>query len=89
MSQAPEPLCFTCGLPVGDPLRLNHLASGQVCPSCRDRLLDALPAPFPMRPAPAPAGEPEDDDDQRQPWEEPPSNLVYLHRPRGPENEPA
>lgn len=43
-------VCFTCGLPTGDPLRLNHLPSGQVCTACRDRLLDLLPAPFPARP---------------------------------------
>lgn len=47
MANRRDTLCFTCGLPSGDPLRLNHLPSGEVCPNCRDRLLDALPAPFP------------------------------------------
>ena len=42
-----ETLCFTCGLPAGEPLRLNHLPNGSVCPTCRDRLLDSIPAPFP------------------------------------------
>jgi hypothetical protein len=50
-----EPVCFTCGLPVGEPLRLNHLPSGQTCPTCSDRLLEALPAPFGSRVRPEPA----------------------------------
>lgn len=41
-----ETLCFQCGLPAGE-MRLNHLPNGKVCPTCRDRLLDSLPAPFP------------------------------------------
>ena len=48
MADGPEPICFTCGLPSGSNARLNHLPNGQVCPSCRDRLLEALPAPFPV-----------------------------------------
>lgn len=36
-------LCFHCGLPVGDPPRLNEMADGEVCPVCRDRLLEELP----------------------------------------------
>ena len=42
-----ETLCFQCGQPAGDPTRLNHMPNGSVCPTCRDRLLDSLPAPFP------------------------------------------
>lgn len=42
-----ETLCFQCGQPAGNPLRLNHMPNGTVCSVCRDRLLDALPAPFP------------------------------------------
>jgi len=63
MADGSNPLCFTCGLPFGDAARLNHLPSGQVCPSCRDRLLETLPAPFPASPgarshdAPEPASE--------------------------------
>ena len=41
-----ETLCFQCGLPAGE-MRLNHMPNGKVCPTCRDRLLDSLPAPFP------------------------------------------
>ncbi|MBK7876783.1 MAG: hypothetical protein IPJ77_13745 [Planctomycetes bacterium] len=48
---APSPtLCFTCGLAVTDPPRLNHLPSGETCSACRDRLLDALPPLLPSAP---------------------------------------
>jgi len=50
-------ICFNCGQAVGDPPRLNRTDSGLVCPTCRDRLLDALPAMLPGMPvydAPAP-----------------------------------
>lgn len=47
MSKGPLPVCITCGLPVGEPLRLNRLHNGQVCPSCRDRVLDAIPPALP------------------------------------------
>lgn len=57
MSQNPQPVCITCSLPVGDPPRLNRLGNGQVCPSCRDRLLDALPPILPHRGIPSPAVE--------------------------------
>ena len=46
MSDEHEPVCFTCGLTTGG-LRLNCLPSGQVCPTCRDRLLECLPPIFP------------------------------------------
>ncbi len=42
-----DPTCFTCGLALTDPPRLNHLSSGAVCPSCRDRLLEVLPSLLP------------------------------------------
>ena len=46
--KAPEgTLCFTCGLPIADPPRFNHLPSGRPCPSCKDRLLESLPALLP------------------------------------------
>lgn len=48
MAEGHETLCFTCGLPAGEEARLNHLPNGQVCPACRDRLLETLPAPFPV-----------------------------------------
>lgn len=44
--------CIQCGQPSGEPPRLNHLPNGLPCPSCRDRLLEALPPPFPGTPEP-------------------------------------
>ena len=80
MAEITNTVCFTCGLGIEDPPRLNRLTTGQVCPACRERLLDALP---PMLPAPEPAPtsivtepvserlEPRDewawDEDERQP----------------------
>jgi hypothetical protein len=46
MSVEPDPLCFTCGLAF-DGRHFNRLKNGAVCPTCRDRLLDTLPAPLP------------------------------------------
>ena len=43
-------VCFTCGLEVGDPPRLNHTPNGDACPTCRDRLLEVLPAALPRPP---------------------------------------
>lgn len=43
-------VCFTCGMPIGEPLRLNRLENGQLCPSCRDRVLDLLPSILPDLP---------------------------------------
>lgn len=48
MSAEPDPLCFTCGLAY-DGRHFNRLKNGAVCPTCRDRLLDSLPAPLPRR----------------------------------------
>ena len=45
-----DPVCFTCGESVGEPYRLNRLEDGRICPSCRDRVLAALPPIFPSRP---------------------------------------
>jgi hypothetical protein len=40
-------------------LQLNRMPNGQLCPTCRDRVLDAIPPALPSR-APAPrALEPE------------------------------
>ena len=47
MMGASETLCITCGQPAGEFPRLNHLPSGQVCPTCRNRLLEALPPLLP------------------------------------------
>lgn len=47
---APSPtLCFTCGLALSAPPRLNQLPNGSPCPACRERLLDALPPLLPGR----------------------------------------
>ncbi|MBM3975729.1 MAG: hypothetical protein FJ299_01920 [Planctomycetes bacterium] len=42
MSAASQPVCMTCGHSAGAPLRFNHLPNGDPCPSCADRLLEAL-----------------------------------------------
>ena len=42
-----EPTCFTCGLTLSDPPRLNRMEDGSTCPTCRDRLLEELPGVFP------------------------------------------
>lgn len=47
MTDSKETLCFTCGQPSGDFPRLNCLPGGQVCPTCRDRLLECLPPCLP------------------------------------------
>jgi len=44
-----EPVCITCGESVGEPYRLNRLQDGRICPTCRDRVLAALPPIFPRR----------------------------------------
>ena len=51
MGEITNTVCFTCGLAIEEPPRLNRLTNGQVCPACRERLLDALPA---LLPAPKP-----------------------------------
>ncbi|MDF1799723.1 MAG: hypothetical protein P1V81_11140 [Planctomycetota bacterium] len=42
-----QSLCFTCGLDVGEPPRLNRLENGLPCPTCRDRILAYLPPALP------------------------------------------
>lgn len=37
------PLCFTCGLSIEDPPRINALSDGGPCPACQARVLDSLP----------------------------------------------
>lgn len=49
MTNQPDPVCFTCGLEY-DGQHLNRMRNGAVCPTCRDRLLDSLPAPLPRAP---------------------------------------
>lgn len=42
-----DPVCISCGCPTGPGPRLNRLADGRTCPTCRDRLLDTLPPILP------------------------------------------
>jgi len=45
-----ETVCFTCSSPVGtDPFE-NRLASGEACPTCRDRILSEAPSLLPRTP---------------------------------------
>jgi hypothetical protein len=57
MSEDTGTLCFQCGEDVGDPPRVNQLATGEPCPVCRRRLLDALPPLLPGFGGPAAVGE--------------------------------
>ena len=50
MAAQSDILCFHCGKPVGDPPVLNEVAEDEVCPVCRDRVLDSLPPALPSRP---------------------------------------
>ena len=47
MSAPRGTLCFTCGLAVGAPPRLNQQEDGKTCPACMDRVLSSLPAALP------------------------------------------
>ena len=49
MSNLTNAVCFTCGLVIESPPRLSRLTTGQVCPACRDRVLDGLPSALPSR----------------------------------------
>jgi hypothetical protein len=56
MSNLTNAVCFTCGLVIESPARLSRLTNGQVCPACRERVLDGLPSALPSRP-PGPTAE--------------------------------
>jgi hypothetical protein len=47
-----ETVCITCCATVGEPYRLNRLDDGQICPTCRERVLASLPPIFPSAPVP-------------------------------------
>ncbi len=47
MASGTSPLCITCALPTGSQSQFNRLPNGQICPTCRDRLLDSIPAALP------------------------------------------
>lgn len=49
MGDGTAPLCFTCGLPGTNTLQFNRLPNGQVCPSCRERLLESIAPALPDR----------------------------------------
>lgn len=51
MSESTHTVCFTCGLAIETPPRLNRLTNGNVCPACRDRVLHELPPALPATPA--------------------------------------
>ena len=61
MSESKDTICFSCGQVVGDPPRLNRLESGDACPTCRERVLDALPPVLPRLVLPTAAEEAEVD----------------------------
>ncbi len=50
MSELTNAVCFTCGLTIELPPRLSRLTNGQVCPTCRDRVLHWLPPALPSAP---------------------------------------
>jgi DNA-directed RNA polymerase subunit RPC12/RpoP len=53
MSKLTNAVCFTCGLVIESPPRLSRLTNGQVCPACRERVLEELPPALPTRTAEA------------------------------------
>ena len=63
MTDPRAPICFTCSQPILDPPRFQLMPSGEFCPACRDRVLDAAPSLLPRTPAiqaaAASEGEPE------------------------------
>ena len=40
-------VCFTCGKPTGEEPHFNTLSTGELCPACRDRVLEALAPALP------------------------------------------
>jgi DNA-directed RNA polymerase subunit RPC12/RpoP len=49
MGHLTNTVCFTCGLAIESPPRLSRLTNGQVCPACRERVLEGLPPALPSR----------------------------------------
>lgn len=43
----PSTVCITCGIHLTVPPRLSRLENGQICPACRDRVLESLPPILP------------------------------------------
>ena len=42
-----RPVCIACGQPAVYRGEWNRLPTGEPCPTCRERLLDAIPAALP------------------------------------------
>jgi hypothetical protein len=49
MGNLTNAVCFTCGLAIESPPRLSRLTNGQICPACRERVLEDLPPALPSR----------------------------------------
>ena len=49
MPDRAKTICFSCGLEVGAAPQLNRLSNGQICPACRERVLDSLAPALPRR----------------------------------------
>ena len=47
MTEPQATLCMTCGGQVAATRALNRLPGGEVCPTCRERLLEGLPPLLP------------------------------------------
>ncbi len=86
MRGSQQTVCFTCGQPAGDFPRLNCLPGGQVCPTCRDRLLESLapclPSDYEVEQAgPATPIESESEEEEEEEEEE---GTVPLRAHKGP-----
>ena len=57
MPETRPTICITCGQALGEVPELHRLSDGSPCPSCRDRLLETLPALLPGSPEPVAQGE--------------------------------
>jgi hypothetical protein len=49
MPDRAKTLCFHCGLQVRETPELNRLPNGQICPTCRERVLDWVSPALPRR----------------------------------------
>lgn len=47
MPESTAPICITCGLSASELTRLNRLSDGRPCPTCRERVLRAVPPALP------------------------------------------
>ena len=49
MPDRAKTFCISCGLDVSSAPQLNRLSNGQICPTCRERVLDSLAPALPRR----------------------------------------